>query len=40
MYINPSNYDDPETAVQEFANELDSEMIFLERMVGGGKDKH
>ncbi len=36
-YVDPSNYDDPEAAVQEFASEVDPAMMFLERMIGGGK---
>ncbi|XP_028394329.1 ephrin type-B receptor 3-like [Dendronephthya gigantea] len=36
-YVDPSNYSNAEEAVEEFANELDLNQIFLERMIGGGE---
>ncbi|XP_046850077.1 ephrin type-B receptor 2-like isoform X2 [Xenia sp. Carnegie-2017] len=36
-YVDPSNYTNPEEAIQEFANELDPDKIFLERLIGGGE---
>ena len=40
MYVDPTNYDHPEDAVQEFASELDPKNVFLERLIGGGKYTH
>ena len=36
-YVDPTNYSNAEEAVEEFANELDPSLIFLERLIGGGK---
>ena len=36
MYIDPSNYDSPEDAVNEFASELDPSVLFLASVIGGG----
>lgn len=36
-YVDPTNYSNVEEAVLEFANELDPNLIFLERMIGGGE---
>ena len=36
-YVDPANYSNAEEAVEEFANELDPSLIFLERLIGGGK---
>ena len=35
-YIDPSNYDDPEAALKDFANEISPQSLFLERVLGGG----
>ena len=40
LYVDPSNYADTETAVKEFTNELDPSMVFLERMIGGGRNEY
>ncbi|XP_028393816.1 ephrin type-A receptor 4-like isoform X2 [Dendronephthya gigantea] len=36
-YIDPSNYDDPEAALKDFANEISPKSLFLERVLGGGE---
>ena len=36
MYIDPLNYVDTETALKEFANEIDSASLSLESHIGGG----
>ena len=38
MYVDPTNYDSPENAVEQFAKELDPGIIHLQRMIGGGKN--
>ncbi|XP_028393819.1 ephrin type-A receptor 4a-like [Dendronephthya gigantea] len=37
MYIDPMNYVDTETALKEFANEIDIASLALERHIGGGE---
>ena len=39
MYVDPSNYDKPEDAVCEFAEEIDASLLYLEMLIGGGKKK-
>ncbi|XP_028394325.1 ephrin type-A receptor 2-like isoform X3 [Dendronephthya gigantea] len=36
-YVDPTLYADTGAALREFTNELDSNMVFLERMIGGGE---
>ena len=36
LYIDPSNYEDPEEALRTFAKELDKKWITLEHIIGGG----
>jgi hypothetical protein len=36
MYVDPLNYVDAETALMEFANEIDPTSLSLERLIGGG----
>ena len=36
MYVDPMNYVDAETAMKEFANEIDPALLILERLIGGG----
>ena len=36
LYIDPSNYEDPEEALRTFAKELDKKCISLEKIIGGG----
>jgi hypothetical protein len=36
MYVDPMNYVDAETALKEFANEIDPALLSLERLIGGG----
>ena len=38
LYVDPSNYDDPHEALRELTNELDPGKLFLERLIGGGKN--
>ena len=38
-YVDPTNYDDPEAAVRDFANEIDAKALNLERVLGGGNTK-
>ena len=40
MYVDPINYIDAESAVNEFTNELDPAALSLECVIGGGKKKH
>ena len=40
MYIDPSNYDDPEVALKDFVNEVNPKSLVLERVLGGGKREH
>ncbi|XP_078374584.1 ephrin type-B receptor 1-like [Oculina patagonica] len=37
LYIDPSNYEDPEEALRTFAKELDKKWISLEKIIGGGE---
>lgn len=37
LYIDPSNYEDPEEALRTFAKELDKKWITLEHIIGGGE---
>ena len=39
LYIDPSNYDDPEEALKNFAKELDHKLIKLDKNIGGGEKK-
>ena len=39
MYVDPMNYIDAESAVNEFANELDPAALSLECVIGGGKNR-
>ena len=36
IYVDPSNYDDPEAALRDFANEISEKNLKLERVIGGG----
>lgn len=36
LYIDPSNYEDPEEALRTFAKELDKKWITLDKIIGGG----
>ena len=36
QYVDPSNYEDPEKALEDFAKELDKKWIILEKIIGGG----
>lgn len=36
LYVDPSNYEDPEEALRNFAKELDKKWISLEKIIGGG----
>lgn len=38
MYVDPMNYTDAESAVNEFTNELDPAALSLECVIGGGKN--
>ena len=42
MYIDLSNYDDPETALKDFTNEISlyfkEKSLTLERVLGGGME--
>ena len=38
MYIDPSNYDDPEAALKDFTNEISPKSLTLERVLGGGME--
>ena len=38
MFIDPMNYGDAETALKEFANEIDPASLALERLIGGGRN--
>lgn len=37
MYIDPTNYENPEDAVTEFASELERSVVLLQELVGGGE---
>lgn len=37
LYIDPTNYDNPEEALRNFAKELDKCSIALEKVIGGGE---
>ncbi|XP_032238020.2 ephrin type-B receptor 1 isoform X2 [Nematostella vectensis] len=37
VYIDPSNYNDPEEALRNFAKELDKRWLKLEKVIGGGE---
>jgi len=37
LYIDPSNYEDPEEALKDFAKELDKKWLSLEKIIGGGE---
>ena len=39
QYVDPSEYDNIQEAVQKFARELDPKMLTLENLIGGGKKK-
>ncbi|KAJ7369376.1 hypothetical protein OS493_039505, partial [Desmophyllum pertusum] len=36
LYIDPSNYEDPEEALKSFAKELEKKWISLDKIIGGG----
>ena len=38
LYVDPSIYDSPEDALNEFASELDPSVLVLEKLIGGGKN--
>ena len=37
-YVDPQNYDRPEDAICEFASEIDASRLYLEMLIGGGKN--
>ena len=37
-YVDPTNYDRPEDAICEFATEIDASRLYLEMLIGGGKN--
>ncbi|XP_014678676.1 PREDICTED: ephrin type-A receptor 5-like [Priapulus caudatus] len=37
MYVDPHTYEDPNQAVREFAREIDTSLIMIEAIVGGGE---
>lgn len=37
QYVDPLSYEDPNQAVREFTNELSSEYITIEEIIGGGE---
>lgn len=36
-YVDPDTYEDPTQAVEEFAKEIDSSFICIDRVIGAGK---
>lgn len=36
LYVDPTIYDSPEDALNEFASELDPTVLVLEKLIGGG----
>ena len=36
LYVDPSNYGDPQDALKDFAKELDKRWIQLDIIIGGG----
>lgn len=36
-YVDPDTYEDPTQAVEEFAKEIDSSYIGIDRVIGAGK---
>ena len=36
LYVDPSNYEDPEEALRTFAKELEKKWLSLEKIIGGG----
>lgn len=36
-YVDPDTYEDPTQAVEEFAKEIDSSCISIDRVIGAGK---
>ena len=36
-YVDPSSYEDPYSAVEEFAKEIDHKLIRIEEVIGRGK---
>lgn len=36
-YVDPDTYEDPTQAVEEFAEEIDSSCISIDRVIGAGK---
>lgn len=36
-YVDPDTYEDPTQAVEEFAKEIDSSYISIDRVIGAGK---
>lgn len=36
-YVDPDTYEDPTQAVEEFAKEIDSSYICIDRVIGAGK---
>ena len=36
-YVDPFMYEDPNQAVREFTKEIDSSLITIESVIGGGK---
>jgi hypothetical protein len=37
LYVDPTIYDSPEDALNEFASELDPSVLVLEKLIGGGR---
>jgi hypothetical protein len=36
--VDPTNYDQPQDAICEFATEIDASRLYLEMLIGGGKN--
>jgi len=36
-YVDPYTYEDPHQAVREFAKEIDTALITIESVIGGGR---
>jgi len=39
-YVDPYTYEDPHQAVREFAKEIDTSLITIESVIGGGTFCH
>lgn len=37
LYVDPTIYDSPEDALNDFASELDPSVLVLEKLIGGGR---